>query len=173
MIQMTRSKFSRLAGAALFVLSLALVAPALANPGSGGGGGGGSSGGGSSNGGGNSAMEQSTPTLANAQADVDARNWKKAIADLKAYLAEHGSSSEGYNLLAYAYRNLGQYDLAGRLYAKALSLNPSNTGALEYQGILFIKLGQTAKARANLSRIEKICGNTSCEDYTDLAKALG
>jgi predicted Zn-dependent protease len=168
---MIRSKIGRLAGAALLALTLALSAPAFANPGGGGGGGGGS---GSSSGSGGSSQvtTDTTPTLAVGQADIDAKNWKKAIVDLKAYLGGHGSSSEGYNLLGYAYRNLGQYDLAGRMYTKALSLNPSNSGALEYQGILFIKLGQPDKAKANLVKIEKICGNTSCEDYTDLAKAL-
>jgi hypothetical protein len=56
-------------------------------------------------------------------------------------------------------------------YDKALSLNPNHTGALEYQGVLFIKLGQKDKAEANLEKINGICG-TSCEEYEDLAKAI-
>ena len=57
--------------------------------------------------------------------------------------------------------------------AKALKLDPKHTGALEYQGVLFIKLNQIDKAKANLALIKTICGNTTCESYVDLAKAIG
>ena len=53
-----------------------------------------------------------------------------------------------------------------------LKLDPKHTGALEYQGILFLKLGQLDKAKANLAKIKTISGATS-EEYKDLAKAIG
>ena len=112
------------------------------------------------------------PTLATARADIDARNWTQAIADLRKFIAANSRSADAYNLLGYAYRNAGNYDRAGQAYAKALQLNPNHTGALEYQGILFIKLGQTDKAQANLDKIRTIEG-TGSEAYKDLAKALG
>ena len=112
------------------------------------------------------------PTLADARADISAKNWTKAIKDLTAIVKANPSSADAYNLLGYSYRNAGNYDRAGQAYAKALKLNPKHTGALEYQGVLFIKLGQTDKAKANLDKIKAICG-TTCEEYTDLAKALG
>ena len=113
------------------------------------------------------------PTLATARADIAAKNWTKAIADLTVIVKANPSSADAYNLLGYSYRNAGNYDRAGQAYAKALKLNPKHTGALEYQGVLFIKLGQKDKAQANLDKIKTICGNTTCEEYTDLAKALG
>ncbi len=64
------------------------------------------------------------------------------------------------------------YDLAGKAYAKALKLNPNHTGALEYQGVLFIKLGQVDKAKANLAKIKAISGEGG-EEYKDLAEAIG
>jgi Flp pilus assembly protein TadD len=112
------------------------------------------------------------PTLADARADISAKDWTKAIKDLTAIVKANPSSADAYNLLGYSYRNAGNYDRAGQAYAKALKLNPKHTGALEYQGVLFIKLGQTDKAKANLDKIKAICG-TTCEEYTDLAKALG
>ena len=112
------------------------------------------------------------PTLATARADIAAKNWTKAIADLTAIVKANPSSADAYNLLGYSYRNAGNYDRAGQAYAKALKLNPKHTGALEYQGVLFIKLGQKDKAQANLDKIKTICG-TTCEEYEDLAKALG
>jgi len=112
-------------------------------------------------------------TLDAARADIASKNWTKAIADLTAIVKASPSSADAYNLLGYSYRNAGNYDRAGQAYAKALKLNPKHTGALEYQGVLFIKLGQKDKAQANLDKIKAICGNTTCEEYADLAKAIG
>ena len=111
------------------------------------------------------------PTLAIARADIDAKNWTKAIADLRKIVAASPNSADAYNLLGYSYRNSGNYDRAGQAYAKALKLNPKHTGALEYQGVLFVKLGQLDKAKANLATIKTISGATS-EEYKDLAKAI-
>ena len=112
------------------------------------------------------------PTLATARADIAAKNWTQAIADLRKVIAANPKSADAYNLLGYSYRNAGNMDRAGQAYTKALQLNPKHTGALEYQGILFIKLGQTDKAKANLDKIKTIEG-TKSEAYVDLAKALG
>ena len=114
----------------------------------------------------------SGPTLAAARADIKAKDWTKAISDLRKVIAANPKSADAYNLLGYSYRNAGNMDRAGQAYAKALQLNPKHTGALEYQGILFIKLGQTDKAKANLDKIKTLEGIKS-EAYVDLAKALG
>jgi cytochrome c-type biogenesis protein CcmH/NrfG len=113
------------------------------------------------------------PTLADARADIAAKNWTKAIADLTVIVKASPSSADAFNLLGYSYRNAGNYPRAGQAYAKALKLDPKHTGALEYQGVLFIKLNQIDKAKANLALIKTICGNTTCEAYVDLAKAIG
>lgn len=118
------------------------------------------------------ARKPAVPTLATARKEIDANNWSKALADLKLIAAANPSSADTYNLMGFTYRNMGNYDRAGQAYAKALKLNPKHTGALEYQGVLFIKLGEVDKARANLDKIKSICG-TSCEPYEDLEKALG
>ena len=112
------------------------------------------------------------PSLADARADIAAKKWTAAIDKLKLIVTADNSSADAYNLLGYAYRNAGNYDLAGRAYAKALKLDPKHTGALEYQGILFVKLGQIDKAKANLAKIKTISG-TGSEAYGDLAKAIG
>lgn len=111
-----------------------------------------------------------TPTLAAARAEIKAKHWDNAIGMLK-LIVKAKPGADAYNLLGYSYRNAGNYDLAGKAYARALKIDPNHTGALEYQGILFIKLGQTDKAKANLAKIKSICG-TSCEEYEDLNKAL-
>ncbi|MBI4923936.1 MAG: tetratricopeptide repeat protein [Devosia nanyangense] len=165
---MENSKWNRLAGIVALVAALTIAAPALAIDTGGGDGGGGSSGGG---GGHTQSAAPAVPTLATARADIKAKNWAQAITDLKLIVADGGGNADVYNLLGYSYRNAGSYELAGRAYVKALKLDPKHTGALEYQGVLFIKLGQLDKANANLAKIKTICG-TGCEEYRDLAKAL-
>jgi hypothetical protein len=49
-------------------------------------------------------------------------------------------------------------------------VNPDHIGALEYQGELFVMTGQLDRAKANLDRLNNLCGN--CEEAEDLAKAL-
>ena len=112
------------------------------------------------------------PTLAVARADIAASNWVKAIADLKLIVAASPKSADAWNLLGFSYRSHGDLKLADTAYDTALKLNPKHTGALEYQGILYIKLGQMDEAKDNLAKIKAICG-TTCTEYKDLAKALG
>ena len=163
---MKHPTWSRIAGIAALTLTLAIAPPALAvDTGS-------DSGSTSSGTSGGTQAAPAAPSMATARADIAAKNWTQAIADLKLIVAASPGNADAFNLLGYSYRNAGSYQLAGRAYAKALKLDPKHTGALEYQGVLFIKLGQLDKAKANLEKIKGICG-TSCEEYTDLAKALG
>lgn len=113
-----------------------------------------------------------SPSLAQAQADIDAGDWTSAITKLKAIVEADSSNDDAFNLLGYAYRKSGNLDLAQRYYKRALKLNPGHTGALEYQGELYLMLGDKANAEANLDKIKAICG-TTCEAYKDLAKAIG
>ena len=109
--------------------------------------------------------------LTEARASIASKKWTDAIAALKLAAALEPSNADVHNLLGYSHRNVGDYPTALQHYAAALAINPNHTGALEYQGVAFIKLGQPAKAKANLARLKKICG-TGCEQYRDLASAL-
>jgi tetratricopeptide (TPR) repeat protein len=76
-----------------------------------------------------------------------------------------------YNLLGFSLRNLGDTKAAQTYYQKALDFNPEHKGALEYQGELFVKLGQFDKAQANLARLVKLCPQ-GCEEREDLEEAI-
>ena len=75
------------------------------------------------------------------------------------------------NLLGFSARKQGNYEVAAVHYEKALMLNPRHVGALEYQGELFIALGQMDKAQANLSKIMRYCEG-ACPEASDLRKAI-
>lgn len=163
--------FRRIAGTTLLIAVLAAGTPALAfNAGAESGG----------NAGGNDnapaasvSAKSSTPTMIDIQADIKASSWTKAIADLRSFLKANAKSADGWNLLGYSYRNHGDLKLADGAYDRALKLNPNHVDALSYQGVLYVKLGQTAEAKANLDKIAKVCGNTTCPQYVALAKAIG
>ena len=75
------------------------------------------------------------------------------------------------NLLGFTARKSGDLNAAGEFYQQALALNPKHTGALEYQGELFIQLGKIDLAKANLAKIDKICW-LPCNAERELRKAI-
>ena len=112
-----------------------------------------------------------TPKLTAARADIDAERWHAAIDKLRLIVDANNTDADAYNLLGYAMRHTGNNDRAMQAYQRALTLDPRHTEALEYQGELFLILGDPDKAKANLALIESICG-TDCEEYVDLAEAI-
>lgn len=109
--------------------------------------------------------------LTEARTSIAGKKWTDAITTLQAAAAIEPPNADVQNLLGYSNRNNGDYLAALRYYAAALTINPNHTGALEYQGVAFLKVGQPAKAKANLARLKAVCG-TSCGEYKDLAAAL-
>lgn len=75
------------------------------------------------------------------------------------------------NLLGFTARKSGRLDVAGKYYDAALTIHPKHTGALEYQGELFIQLGKVDQAKANLMLLEKICW-IPCSAERELRKAI-
>ncbi len=99
-----------------------------------------------------------------------AKNWALAAESFKKVVADNPKNADGYNLLGYSSRWLGRYDEAFAAYDKALALDPKHKGALEYSGVAYLKVNQKDKAETQLARLKAIC--TSCEETTDLAKAI-
>jgi Flp pilus assembly protein TadD len=156
-------KWTRSLGAVMLGLALS-AAPALAFDT-----GGDDSGGSSSNS--SSPSSPNVPSLGDVRADIKAKHWADAIDKLGTFIEFNPSSADAYNLLGYSFRNMGNSKRAMTAYTRALKLNPKHTGALEYQGVLFVMLGNMDKATANLDKIKAICG-TGCEEYEDLAEAI-
>ncbi|MEM8752291.1 MAG: tetratricopeptide repeat protein [Pseudomonadota bacterium] len=92
-----------------------------------------------------------------AASHVAAGRYDEAIPLLKRVTAKAPNDAEAYNLLGFSYRKSGALDPAGEAYRRALSLDPRHLNALEYQGELFLMLGDVAAAEANLARISDQC----------------
>ena len=105
---------------------------------------------------------------------VKAKDWKKSVAELTLAVKDQPGNADAHNLLAYSYRKQATPDLpkAFEHYNIALKLNPNHKGANEYIGEAYLMDKKPAKAEEHLVRLKTICGNTSCEEYQDLAKSI-
>jgi Flp pilus assembly protein TadD len=105
-----------------------------------------------------------------AEAAILAGNFAEALPILTALTAAEPDNADAWNLLGFASRKSGDLAAAGVAYARALTIDPDHLGALEYQGEMYLELMQPDMAKANLQRLQGLCGD--CEEANDLAQAL-
>lgn len=112
--------------------------------------------------------------LANARSAIKTQDWSVSIFELSAVVREEPGNADAHNLLAYAYRRQPTPNLAKAFehYQIALKLDPRHKGAHEYIGEAYLMARNLAKAEEHLARLQAICGNTSCEEYAELAESI-
>jgi|TARA_B110000444_G_scaffold16279_1_gene14015 Flp pilus assembly protein TadD len=98
-------------------------------------------------------------------------NYDKAIVKLKEAEAAAKKDADIQNLLGFAHRKSGKLDEATKYYKSALALDSKHKGALEYQGELFLMLGDKAGAEKNMQKLDKICW-LGCSELDDLRTAI-
>ena len=102
---------------------------------------------------------------------INSENFGEAHKELKTMLAV-SKTADLYNLLGFTARKSGDLVGASGYYEKALKINAKHIGALQYQGELFITLGEIENAKQNLVKIEKICWLFSCHEGNTLKSAI-
>lgn len=102
---------------------------------------------------------------------IKAERFAAALPVLKGLAVDLPANADVFNMLGFAYRKTGDLDASAPNYERALYLNPDHLGALEYQGELFLMLGDLSAAQANLKRLETLC-QTPCEERDELAEAI-
>jgi tetratricopeptide (TPR) repeat protein len=105
---------------------------------------------------------------------VDAKDWQTAIGHFEKAVLLEPTNADGFNLLAYSLRKQTTPNLpkAFENYRIALKLDPKHKGAHEYIGETYLIVGKPDEAKKHLVILEKLCGNKTCEEYEDLAKAI-
>lgn len=103
-------------------------------------------------------------------AAIETKAYDDAIRIFTRLRAEHPASPEIANWLGFAHRKLKRYPESKRWYDEALMLDPNYLPALEYQGEWFIETGDMASAKANLAKLERLCGK--CHEWQDLAESI-
>ena len=116
-------------------------------------------------------VSKDAPDLTAIRAKIKAKDYKTAAADLYAIVDGGVQHADVYNLLGFSLRKSGDRKTGATFYAKALDFDPNHKGALEYQGELFVEIGEMDKAKANLAKLVTLCP-TGCEEREDLEKAI-
>lgn len=73
--------------------------------------------------------------------------------------------------LALALRLEGRREEAAARYEQALDRDAAHLPALAYQGVLFLQMGDRARAEANLARLVALCPE-GCPEREDLRREL-
>ena len=120
---------------------------------------------------GSDSAKKQNPDWAAATKKITEKDYAGAIPYLQKFIADNPKNANGHNYMGYALRNIGKLKESGVSYSQALSLNPKHLGALEYQGRLYLTLGQVAKAKANLAKLDSLCF-FGCNEYTELKDAI-
>ena len=118
------------------------------------------------------ARAQLDPDYAAGKAAIEAKQWTAAIGALSSAALRDTRNADIQNYLGYAYRHIGQLELAFKHYQRALDLNPRHRGAHEYIGEAYLIVNNPGKADEHLAALQQIC-LIPCEEYTDLKNAIG
>jgi tetratricopeptide (TPR) repeat protein len=87
-------------------------------------------------------------------------------------LAVDPRNRDAYLALAGLARATGLPGKAIRLYGEALTLEPNDVSALRGQGEAMVAKGAIERAKANLAKIQTLCGAAKCADATALSAAI-
>ncbi len=111
------------------------------------------------------------PDYTGAVKAINAGDYGSAIRLLETVVARNGQNADAYNWLAYATRQTGEVTKAIPIYQKALAIDPKHRGAHEYIGEAYLILGDLARAKEHLARLDSLCF-LPCSQYRDLKKAV-
>lgn len=122
---------------------------------------------------------ESSPAKAVASADyqagkvaVEAKQWAVAAELFRRATLQDPKNADAWNMLGYASRWAGKYPEAFDAYGRALALEPFHRGANSYLGVAYVRTNDLTKARAQLGKLESICGNKDCDEYKLLDNAI-
>ncbi|BCP53549.1 hypothetical protein K32_21660 [Kaistia sp. 32K] len=74
--------------------------------------------------------------------------------------------------IGYSHRKKGDTDLGIGYYKQALAIDPNNVNTHEYLGEGYVSIGRIQLAKDELVIVQKLCGNTTCEQFEDLEAAV-
>ena len=112
-----------------------------------------------------------TPTTPPGCRAIKADRFAEAIPLLQRVVGRDPRNADAFNWLAYATRRNGDPAASLPLYEKALAIDPKHRGAHEYIGEAYLMLGNVAKAKEHLARLDSLCF-LPCSEYRDLKKAV-
>lgn len=116
---------------------------------------------------GTTASKPSDTNLASGKKAVDDGDYATAVKYLRKAVEADSKNADGFNLLGFSYRKLGDTDAAFKQYHAALAIDRKHRGANEYIGELYLEQGNLAKAEEHLKILDGAC-SFGCEEYREL-----
>jgi tetratricopeptide (TPR) repeat protein len=128
----------------------------------------------------NSSTKKCEKRQAGALPDKNLADYAYALAKAKRYdeaievldLMKNPHTAQALNYRGYATRHMGKLDEGIGYYLQSVRLDPHYAQVREYLGEAYVIKGDLASAKYQLRKIKTICGNTECEEYEDLEKAI-
>ena len=114
---------------------------------------------------------QTSSLFKKAVAKVNRGEYSGALVDLEKIVKDEPRNADAHNYIGFCYRKSGQLKDAQAAYNRVFAINSEHRGALEYQGELFLKLGDLESAKINLKKLIKICGK-ECKESSELERAI-
>jgi tetratricopeptide (TPR) repeat protein len=114
---------------------------------------------------------RSSALVVQARAEVAAGRQNEAIDLLESALAVDPRNRPAFIALARVAQAQRLPGKAIRYYASALQIEPNDVDALSGQGEAYVQRGAVDRARANLTRLRTLCGQT-CSQATTLAAVI-
>jgi Flp pilus assembly protein TadD len=102
---------------------------------------------------------------------LERKDWPGAIKAFGRAGLREPDNADVQNLLGFAWRNTGKYEVAFKHYRRALELDPRHKGAHEYIGETYLKVGDLAGAEKHLAALRRLCP-LSCEQLEDLEREV-
>ena len=111
------------------------------------------------------------PDYAAGKKAIERKDWSEAIKALGRVGLREPDNADVQNLLGFAWRNTGKYEVAFKHYRRALEIDPRHKGAHEYIGETYLKVGDLASAVKHLAALRELCP-LSCEQLEDLQREV-
>ncbi len=99
-----------------------------------------------------------------------AKRYDEALAVLNKM--KNPNTAVALNYRGYVTRHLGRVDEGIGYYRRSVKLDPHYAQVREYLGEAYVIKGDLPRAKVQLAMIRSICGNTACDEYEDLDKAI-
>ena len=102
---------------------------------------------------------------------IRSESFDEALIILENIVQRKPNDANIHNYMGFSFRKKGMLEKSAYHYERALDIDPRHLGALEYQGELYILLGNIEKAKENLEKIDDICWN-ECTEMKELKEAI-
>ena len=99
------------------------------------------------------------------------QDYSGSLKALEEYVYANPDNADGWNLIGFVSRKLGNFEDAEVYYATGLEIEPNHDDILAYQGQLYLETNRYDMALKNLVKLTDLC-KFNCDEKIELSKAI-